>query len=527
MRAICISVIILALPFASAQGGKWEVIGRTGVPAMHAVLTTEDKIVIIDKAEPSELTFDDGSFAWGSEYDLKTNQARPLRLLTNSFCSSGSFLGDGTLVESGGEMQIRDEEELPAGDGLQSIRIFTPCSDGSCEFTEGPKGARLSSKRWYASSLTLPDGRVMIVGGSTKGQGAVSAMYNNPTYEFYPRKPEDEPNYELPILRTTIPYNLYPQVHVLPNGNLFILSNKDAVLYDYQKHSTVRELPQVPGVPRTYPLTGGSVLLPLNPDDNYRAEILVCGGVSAMERTIESDDTCARITPLDDHPEWHMEKMPNRRTMPDMTLLADSNVHIANGAQQGFAGYSNAQSPQLVPVLYRWREPEGQRFEKLMPSDIPRMYHSVAMLLPDGRVWVAGSNPHSRISKETEFRVEAFIPDYLLTNRPRPVLVAYPEVINYGEHFIINVDIGSADTPTELRVVLANIGFSTHSTHMSQRQIWLRAAVRGAVYSQPQLLELVVEAPPNANLFPPGNHWLFVLANGVPAVARQIMCKDN
>ncbi|KAL1914312.1 uncharacterized protein VTP21DRAFT_9005 [Calcarisporiella thermophila] len=507
-------------PSNVAAQGSWKVIGRSGVPAMHAVLTTESKIVIIDKAEPSELTFPDGTFAWASEYDLNTNKARPLRLKTNSFCSAGSFLGDGTLIEFGGDIPIHDKDTVPADIGFQTVRIFKPCSDNSCQILENPGGKHMSSNRWYPTAVTLPDGRVLIAGGSTKGQGAVAARYNNPTYEIFPRKPGEAPNYELPILRTTIPYNLYPQIIVLPNGNLFVLSNKDSVIYDWVQHRTVKELPRVPGVARTYPLTGGTALLPLDPSNNYRAEIVVCGGAQAMDRALKADDTCIRIAPLDANPTWTTERMPNRRTMPDLTLLADGNLMIVNGAQTGFAGYSNAKDPQTIPVLYKYNEPAGKRFRLLAPSDIARIYHSVAMLIPDGRVWVAGSNPHSRISKETEFRVEAYSPDYLLTGTKRPQIVAFPAEIQYGETFKISVDLGQDAKGTPVRTVLVNLGFSTHSTHMSQRQVGMRNTVKSV---NGRIVELAVTSPPNANIFPPGKHWLFVLrGDGVPAIAKQI-----
>ena len=80
-------------------------------------------------------------------------------------------------------------------------------------------------------------------------------------------------------------------------------------------------------------------------------------------------------------------------------------VLIVNGAQTGVGGYgnvrdqvgqSNADHPAYTPVLYRPSSPEGQRFlrEGMPTSDIARMYHSVASLLPSGEVLIAGSNPN-------------------------------------------------------------------------------------------------------------------------------------
>ena len=63
---------------------------------------------------------------------------------------------------------------------------------------------------------------------------------------------------------------------------------------------------------------------------------------------------------------------------------------------QGTAGYGNtsftigqsyADQPALDPVIFDPSAPVGQKWNRsgLSPSTIPRMYHSSATLLPDGK----------------------------------------------------------------------------------------------------------------------------------------------
>lgn len=76
-------------------------------------------------------------------------------------------------------------------------------------------------------------------------------------------------------------------------------------------------------------------------------------------------------------------------------------------------GASNADKPVYRPALYDPAAPAGKRISNsgFPSSNIPRMYHSTATLLPDGRVMIAGSNPNADVSNlkyATEYRIEYF-----------------------------------------------------------------------------------------------------------------------
>jgi hypothetical protein len=346
---------------------------------------------------------------------------------------------------------------------------------------------------------------------------------------------------DFPLLVETLPNNLYPIVHLLPDKNLFILASTKAVILSTTSWKIIKRLPDIPGPPRNYPLTGGSVLLPLVPENNYQAEILVCGGATEFSNKAKGVASCGRISPLAENPKWEMEDMPYGRVMPDMAHLGDGTIAIMNGANKGTAGFNLASEPVLYPVQYIPTEKPGNRFRVWNPSVIARMYHSVAFMLPDASLLVAGSNPNGKPVQygdapfPTEFRVEKFSPPYLFSGEDgseaavQGQILAWPSKIEYGEAFDLSLEWYNS-YPKNLRVALVQPGFITHSTHMSQRYVGLEVVKRGpkietnsdAVLNEKEKKRIEeagiirVKAPGSNGLAPPGHYMLMVILDGTP-----------
>ncbi|KAK4520533.1 lumenal Hsp70 protein [Mucor velutinosus] len=507
-----------------AKQGKMVQQGRTGVAAMHAVLLNERSILIIDKAEENEAKLDSGVSAFSSLYDIETNTYRTLLLETNTFCSAGGFLANGTFISTGG---AESRGAWKAGRGHQSIRHFQPCSDDSCSWVEYPTG-KMYSNRWYPTVEQLPEGDLIIIGGSIAGTKYNTKEKNVPSYEFWP--PRTEEPIQLDLLLHTLPYNLYPFVFLLPDGNLFIFASTKSIIYDYNNHRVVKELPRMPGVPRSYPLTGGAVMLPLDPDNDYNVEILICGGSSSPKATSAADDTCGRINLGDKDPQWEMDTFIHKRVMPDGVILSDGSLIWVNGCQRGYAGYKDANhDPTFDPLIYNHKKPLGKRWTQgLDNTDIARMYHSVALALPDGRLWIAGSNsvdpPDIHAKYPTEYRVEYYTPPHLY-KRPedaRPRISHVPRVVTYDQEFEVLLHLqDNVKDAKKLKVAIMRPGFSTHSMHMSQRYVYLRYQV------DPAFETLKIMAPPNANIYPPGSAYLIVTYDGVPCKGTEFFIEKD
>lgn len=434
-----------------------------------------------------------------------SNTVRPLYIYTDTWCSSGQFFASGMMVQTGGDFE-----------GNRKIRTLMPCPpSGNCDWTE--LGENLATGRWYASNQLLPTGlRQIIVGGR-----------NTPSYEFYPKRKVGEKFFNLGVLGGYD--NLYPFVYLLPNGDLFIFANRDSVQLNWNNGRVVRAYPQIPGNPRNYPSAGSAALLPLVWQNNFgQAEIMVCGGAATgASRTgnanAPASASCGRIVATAGAPKWAMQNMPIRRTMGDMINLPTGDVLIINGAQNGYQGWGKANNPALNPVNYNVARKTFQVYAK---TNIPRMYHSTANLLPDGRILVAGSNTHQfytyRGAYPTELRVEAFSPPYLAggNGAVKPAIKAYPKALKYKQNFVITFGIGRRVGGVEVNMLSAP--FVTHSFAQGQRLMKLKTAApvkAGANWS------VGVTAVPGNTIAPPAWYMFFVVQNGVPSKA--VWIKQN
>jgi hypothetical protein len=134
------------------------------------------------------------------------------------------------------------------------------------------------------------------------------------------------------------------------------------------------------------------------------------------------------------------------------------------------------------------------------------MYHATTVLLPDGRVLVAGQDNGPGI-----FWGEIYNPAYLYRGA-RPELAVAPSRVSWDRPFSLAVP----QSGSIAAVALIAPTTVTHSVNTSQRYVDLAFEVidSGA---------LRAVGPLNGNHAPPGYYMLFVVdADGVPAVAKFI-----
>ncbi|KAI0650925.1 glyoxal oxidase N-terminus-domain-containing protein [Trametes meyenii] len=531
----------LALSAPSAPGWRFDLKAeRSGIVALESIVVSPTLVVFFDRASNDPLQINNHS-AWGALWNLRTSTARPLDVLTNSFCASGALLSNGSMASVGG-----DPDGFPGNPGIrpgqQAIRIFEPCASANgdgCTLFEDPVNLHLFEKRWYPSSIRIFDGSLLIVGGMHEDTPFVNT---DPalSFEFFP--PKDSAPRPSEFLKRSLPANLFPRIFALPDGKVFMVANNQSIIYDIEAN-TERILPDIPnGVRVTNPIDGSAILLPLSPPD-FIPEVLVCGGTQTdifdpaqLSSQTPATSQCSRIR-LDEEGitrGWEVEHMLEGRTMPELVHLPNGQVLIANGGRTGFAairhvqdpiGNSNADHPVLTPSLYTPGAPLGRRISNAgMPSsEVPRMYHSSITLTPQGNFLVGGSNPNANttvgpgIRFPSEFRIETLDPPFMFVDRPKILRTPQKLAFNTRVAVPISVPPALASAGAKVQVSLVDLGFSSHAFHSGARLVFMDAQI------STDRKTLTFTTPPNGRVYPPGPATVFLTIDDVTSEGAWVM----
>ena len=193
--------------------------------------------------------------------------------------------------------------------------------------------------------------------------------------------------------------------------------------------------------------------------------------------------------------------MKYRRSSHTLTVLPDGKV-LATGGQTGTDGVD--QTTGILPAEL-W-DPDTNTWKTMASSRRPRLYHSSAVLLPDGRVLLAGGGAYGNAATRRAARSSRPRTCSRARARPSPTR---PDELHYGQNFTI-------DTPDAARiqkVSLVRMGSVTHNFDFDQRFIPLTVT--------PGSGSVTISGPTNANVAPPGRYMVFLVDDkGVPSYGQ-------
>src|SRR5947207_5462738 len=186
------------------------------------------------------------------------------------------------------------------------------------------------------------------------------------------------------------------------------------------------------------------------------------------------------------------------RKLFNATILADGKVLVTGGTRGTEDPNTQPSNPAYESEMWA---PATGAWTTMASLTTIRSYHSIALLLPDGRVLSAGGTFGGASA-------EIYSPPYLF-HGSRPTITSAPTSVVYGQSFFV----GTPDAANISNVTLIALSSVTHGFNMGQR-------ISRPVFSQ-ATGGLNVTAPSNPNKTPPGYYMLFILnSNGVPSVAK-------
>jgi hypothetical protein len=250
--------------------------------------------------------------------------------------------------------------------------------------------------------------------------------------------------------------------------------------------------------------TSGSAWL--GPVQDQRLAVVGGGGIGESPIStpridfLNLHDTAPHFTPGPDLAQG--TRYPNLVDLPDDSML------ITNGSQN-YRG-KGASNNHLAYTL----DPATARLTRMADPNIGRDYHTEALLLPDGRVLVAGSDPLFDDQKNTipgtfEQRIEIFTPPYLEKGLPRPTITSAPAAMPRGRSF----DIPTPDAGHIAKARLIRTSTATHVTTVDMRDVAL------PMQKTPDGVSVTV--PQESTIVPPGQYMLFLVDDqGVPSTAK-------
>ncbi len=468
-------------PYAVGQAqaqGQWTTLPYTmPINPVHVSLLHTGKVLVVSGSGNDRPNTNYQAALWDPQLGTISTQA----LGWDMFCNGMVVLPDGRPFVLGGNLTYDPFH------GWLKTSAYDPATGNFVDLHGMAHG------RWYPTGTTLGDGRVMVFSGLDENGSTNTAV------EIY----TVGTGWSLP---STAPFTpaLYPRLHLLPNGKVF-LSGQGASSKIFDPSAQVWTLNVAKTNYGGFRGYGSSVLLPLTPATNYDPRVMILGGANPATNTTEIIDLGAA------NPQWkYSVPMSQPRIEMNAVLLPTGKVLALGGSTKDEDAATASLNADLI-------DPDAGTLSSAGANAYPRLYHSVALLLPDGTVWVAGGNP-TRGSYEQ--RMEIYSPAYLFTTdgtgktipATRPTISSVDtEIIGYNSSFQVQ----TPDAASIASVVLVRAGSVTHAFDMDQRLVGLSFTAGSGV--------LAVTGPPNGNIAPPGYYLLFILNKaGVPSVAAFI-----
>ncbi|WP_209405491.1 Ig-like domain-containing protein [Pseudozobellia sp. WGM2] len=362
--------------------------------------------------------------------------------------------------------------------------------------------------RGYHSGVTLSDGSAFVIGGSWSGGLAPSGEKIGEIWR------QERGWKTLPGLRSDLLFNTsdlafeqegvyrvdnHAWLWAAPNGKVFHAGPGEEMHWiDVNGSGSYSYVGN--RADDTYSMKGTTVMFDIG-------KILKVGGATSYASGDLAKDN-SYVIDINDENNVTVSPTQNKlsfsRTMHNSVVLPNGEVLVTGGLNSArvFTDYGARLDAEIYnPSTNLWRTVVGM--------SVPRTYHSVSILMSDGKVFVGGGGLCTTC--DNHLNAEIYSPPYLYDDSgnlaERPVIEA-PEEVDYNSSMTVTGSPGIVDFN------LIRMSSSTHSTNNEQRRVPLAFSGNGTY----------TLAIPDRNIMPPGYYMLFALnADGVPSVSEPVL----
>ena len=413
----------------------------------------------------------------------------PNTTTTDIFCSFQSLdWQTGEVLITGGDTGSTYRNNA----GTNATTLFAPTTNSIRPQTAMKYG------RWYPTVVGMPNGDMVALGGylSSTVPTVIPEVYNSSA----------TPNWRtLTGAGSNDAFGLtqggwfYPKAWLTPRGDIFMIANTGKMYsIDPTGVGTITNIVVPKGM--ISPARGTFTLPTVMYAPGKLLSLRFTTGATpvAVAQIIDINAPQPIVT--------NTANIDQFRYWATATVLADGKVAVTGGSAKANAAINIDYTTQI------W-DPATGAWTAGAVATKPRLYHSIALLLPDATVLTgAGGAP----GPVTERNAEIYYPPYLYLNdgsglpAPRPTLADAPVALTIGDN--VNATVGPNDAIS--RVTFVRAGSVTHSTNIDQRFFDLPFTQTGA--------SITATLPTDSRVLVPGYYMMFVLQNGVPSVAKII-----
>jgi hypothetical protein len=483
------------------------------VNPISAALLPNGKILMWSADQPLGFATDKGadpSQTFTEVFDPNTlSEAVSMEGPSDMFCPGIARLPDGKVLVNGGSSSIW-------------TTIYDPGTN-----TWSQSGA-MNVGRGYNGDVLLQTGDVLTLGGSWAGawsaldkigevwsQGAwttrtgISAEPIATDPSGIPLDPADQTNPQPPWPNNIYRSDNHAWLFAVSNGRLFHAGPSPYMHWITTSQSGAITSAGTRG-DDIYSINGKAVMYDIG-------KILKVGGAAAYASSYTPTNATyvIDVNGATANVQKPAAQMIYRRAFANAVVLPTGQVFIVGGVSDIANPFSDDDSV-LAPELW---DPVTQTFTVLAPMQTPRNYHSTAVLLPDGRVFVGGGGQcgsciSSNGASINHLNAEIFLPPYLFnpdgSPAQRPTIIQAPSTATLG---------GTMSVKTNTSIsgfAVLRLSAATHSVDNDQRRVPLQFKPQGGKNTY------TLSVPSDPGVVVPGYYMLFAISKGTPSVAQMI-----